>query len=199
MKTFREEIFRQYASDALQQLNSELREKYEPKKEGRFSFNKITYEIGPVVMIENGLEFEMSSKIPQEEFPEGILLTDYFNAVRDLLSGIGKELIAVDRENIIREINLDEIKERDYVKLKFQYSYHDLYRDEEIMKEAEEIRKHPSKRELPVISNVHTIAGRLVLLYIRERVYESARRNIQALIDTNEQVRAQLSNPQRVR
>ncbi|MBI4640799.1 MAG: hypothetical protein HY731_08900 [Candidatus Tectomicrobia bacterium] len=198
MKTFREEIFRQYASDALQQLNNELREKYEPKKEGRFSFNKITYEIGPVMMIENGLEFEMSSKIPQEEFPEGALLTDYFNTVRDLLSSIGKELISIDRENIVREINVDEIKERDYVKLKFQYSYRDLYRDEEIMKEAEEIRKTPSKRELPVIPNVHTIAGRLVLLSIRERTYELAHRNIQALIDANEQVRAEFRNLQQV-
>ena len=52
-------------------------------------------------------------------------------------------------ENIVRETRDQERKERDYVKLTYQYEENELYDDQDILKDIEEITKGSSGKEAP--------------------------------------------------
>ena len=84
MANFKQQFFLQFASLGLAELIADYRTRYEPKKGDRFNVEGITYEIGPASMSHAGIEFEVSSKIPQDELPSKADMVKYFEAVKDL-------------------------------------------------------------------------------------------------------------------
>jgi hypothetical protein len=192
MPTLKENLFIRFAQEGLAELTEEFRSKYQSKKGDRFNVHGITYEIGTPTMSNGPIEFEISSKIPQDELTKAMPLTKYFEAVKSEVKKAPKKPKAIDMENIIRETREEERKERDYVKLTYSYSEKELYSQEGLSKELQELSKNPGNRKIPAIPGVPTLAGRLVLLTVRERIRELARKNVETLIQANEEVRRRL-------
>ncbi len=192
MSTLRDQLFAQFASEALIQLTNEYKQKYEPKKGDRFNIKGITYEIGPPRVQGESIEFEISSKIPQDELPHRMDTKRYFKAIEKLVLSDKKKPVTVDMENIIRETREEERKERDYVKLAYRYERGELYAEDDIMKEAEALSRDSGAVEIPAVPGAHTLVSRLILSAIRNSIYQGAKVNVESLVKANEQVRSQL-------
>lgn len=192
MVSLKGQLFQQYANEGLKAVINECQKKYEPKKEERFNFNGITYEIGNAQIIDETLEFEMSSKIPQDELSSKVTLQDYFKAVHEILMKVPIKPKAVDMENITRELGGNERKERDYTKLKYAYEDDELYNEQDLMKKVDEISQKGDSSLIPNVPGVTTLMGKMILVTVRDTVYEKAKENMQDLIDANETVRRKL-------
>jgi hypothetical protein len=192
MPTLKEHLFQEYASKSLERLRSEFRNKYKPKKDDRFDCKGITYEIGPVRVTRQGMEFEISSKIPFEQLSNHPSKEKYFRSVKDLMLKKEKPPSSIDMENIVTSLSQNEKKERDYVKLTYNYSEDELYNSEEIIKKVDKFKKNPEG--IPVIHGVTTTFGKLVLLSIEDAVYKKLRENVLSFIDANEDVKKRFAN-----
>ena len=192
MATLQEQLFVQVATRSLNQLAKNFQKKYEPKKGDRFSVKGITYEIGPPRCVDDCIRFEISSKIPGDEFPSGYNESKYFKEIEKVCQKSSKKPTFSDMENIIRETRDQERKERDYVKLAFQYEKSELYDESEIIKEVEEYSKNPDKEVPPSLPGANTIAARLILNRLEGKLLESAKKNIEDLIKANDSVRSGL-------
>lgn len=188
MTNLRRQLFQEYAQMGLNETVAEYRRKHQVKKGDRFNVKGITYEIGPAVVGENMVEFEISSKIPQDELTKSMTLETYFKEVKKVVGKKAKKPFSIDRENIIREMGGDEVKERDYVKLKYNYQEKELFDNDAIRKQVTKISEEKAS-SLETIPGVQTVAGRLVLLAIRDRLKEVSKDNMENLIEANEQVR----------
>jgi len=189
MTNFKEQFFLQYASLGLAELIAQYRSRYEPKKGDRFNVDGITYEIGPAKMTGEGIEFEISSKIPQDELPRKADMAKYFAAVKALMLQASKPPVSIDRENIIREISEEETKERDYVKLRYQLKEEELYDNKAVNAELKKLQRDPSKVHIPQISGVNTLAGRVVLLLLKQNTQRQAKAAMDRLIKANDTTR----------
>lgn len=193
MSSLQEQLFIQVASRSLNRLTKDLQEKFEPKKGDRFNVKGITYEIGPPRFVDKGIRFEVSSKIPGEELPSGYGESEYFKEIETRCKSSEKKPHAADMENIVRETRDQERKERDYVKLAYQYSQKELYSDSEILREVESYARNPGKKEVPPpVPGATTLAARLILSHVAATVYGVARKNVETLIRANDAVRAEL-------
>lgn len=192
MASLQEQLFVQVASRCLNRLTKDLQKKYEPKKGDRFNVKGITYEIGPPKFVNRAIQFEISSKIPGEELLSGFSQTKFFNDIKEICVSSGKQPYSADMENIVRETRDQERKERDYVKLTYQYVDQELYDDQEVLREVEEFAKSPDKDLPPAVAGATTVAARLILQRIEKSLYGAAQENIQVLIDANERVRGEL-------
>lgn len=192
MINFKQQLFQQFASEGLGLLIADLRKRHKPKKGERFEYHGITYEIGPAQCSTKGIEFEISSKIPQDELPRGVALSDYFEAVKRIVVKAGKVPAAVDMENIIRKTEENETKERDYVKVKYLYGEKELYHEKRLSQQGESFTKDHAADRLPQIPGIQTLLGRLILVSVRDTIHQKAGENIQALMEANETVRKDL-------
>ncbi len=192
MASLQEQLFIQAASRSLNHLAKELQKKYEPKKGDRFSVEGITYEIGPPKYVDDNIQFEISSKIPGEEFPEGYSHAEYFEQIEKVCSKASKKPTSGDMEYIVRETQDQERKERDYVKLTYIYGKDELYSEQDIVKKIEELSKSPEEEPPPAVPGANTLAARLILSRIREALFDVAEKNIQDLIEANGVVRSEL-------
>jgi hypothetical protein len=192
MANFKQQFFLQFASLGLTELIAEYRNRYEPKKGDRFNVEGITYEIGPAKITHDGIEFEVSSKIPQDELPSKADMMQYFEAVRALMQRSGRVPLSIDMENIIREISEEETKERDYVKLRYCLAEHTLYNDAMVNAELKRLQEQPEVARLPDIPGVNTVAGRLVLNLLKYNVQRQAKAIMDELIQANEETRQQV-------
>ncbi len=192
MSSLKSQLFQQYANEGLKALIHEYQQRYEPKKEERFNYNGITYEIGNAQTIEDGVEFEISSKIPQDELSSKVTLQDYFRSIKGILVKESAAPDAIDMENITRELGGDERKERDYVKLKYSYTDTDLYDESELLKKVEDISSKGDTGKIPQVSGATTLIGKMILLAVKDSIYSKAMDNMQSLIDANESVRGKL-------
>ena len=192
MANFKQQFFLQFASLGLTELIAEYRARYEPKKGDRFNVEGITYEIGPAKITGQGIEFEVSSKIPQDEFPNRTDMVKYFEAVKTLMLQVAERPSTIDMENIIREISEEETKERDYVKLRYCFAEEALYSDDMVNAELKRLREEPGKLQLPETPGVNTLAGRIVLSLLKRNLQRYARDIMDHLIQANEQTRQQL-------
>lgn len=181
-------LFTQYASEGLNSLVEEMQAKYKPKKGRRFNNNNITYEIGRPFLKDNYLEFEISSKIPQDEVQTPKEMKSYFAEIRKIVSQEKKKPESIEMENIVWDSKKETEKERDYVKLIYKYSLEDLYNDKEILKQYQEFQSG-AQREVPNIPSVFTLQGKLVLQHVRETVLSLAREHINNLMNANKKVR----------
>lgn len=188
MGELRDKLFLQFINKALDKLRAEFRERYTAKKGDRFLIKGITYEIGPC-HLEGGLfSFEISSKIPKEVIPPGKSAERYFNAVVRLVKKAGKKPEEAKMENIIHNTQEEEFKERDYVKLKYRYKDTELY----TLKEMEKRLKTHQARKIPLpdIPGAATPSGKIVLALVSDSMLKLAKKNIQDLVNANEEVKA---------
>jgi hypothetical protein len=192
MANFKQQFFLQFASLGLTELITDYRTRYEPKKGDRFNVEGITYEIGPATMSREGIEFEVSSKIPQDELPSKADMVRYFEAVKALMTQAGKVPSSIDMENIIREISEEETKERDYVKLRYCLAENTLYDDNMVNTELKRLQEQPAAVKLPEIPGVNTVAGRVVLSLLKRNVQRHAKAIMDELIKANEETRQQM-------
>lgn len=189
MPSFREQLFLQFACQGIDGSIETFKSKYQPKKENRFNFDEITYETSPAKLSEGSLEFEISSKIPQDELLDRNDFESYFSAIKEAIARDEKQPIASDMENIVHEVGGEEVKERDYVRLRYRYSFDDVCSNDVIAKEIAKYQQDPSSRELPAIANVNTLAGKLVLLLIEDFFQSEATVRMDRLIEANQHVR----------
>jgi hypothetical protein len=192
MANFKQQFFQQFASLGLSELIAEYRNLYEPKKGDRFNVEGITYEIGPAQITAQGIEFEVSSKIPQDELPGKADMVKYFEAVKTSMQRSGWVPLSIDMENIIREISEEETKERDYVKLRYCLAEHTLYNDTMVNAELKRLQEQSGEAKLPDIPGVNTVAGRVVLDLLRHNVQRQAKAIMDDLIKANEETRQQV-------
>ncbi len=192
MANFKQQFFLQFASLGLTDLIAEYRTRYEPKKGDRFNVEGITYEIGPAKITSQGIEFEISSKIPQDEFPNRTDMVKYFEAVKALMLQTEQRPLSIDMENIVREISEEETKERDYVKLRYCFAEEALYSDDMVNTELKQLREEPRTLQLPEIPGVNTLAGRVVLSLLKRNIQRYTRDIMEHLIHANEQTRQRL-------
>jgi hypothetical protein len=195
MANFKQQFFLQFASLALTELIADYRSRYEPKKGDRFNVEGITYEIGPAKITEAGVEFEVSSKIPQDELAGKEDMVKYFEAVRTMMQRSGEMPLSIDMENIVREISEEETKERDYVKLRYCLAEHTLYNDTMVNAELKRLHEQPEEVVLPEIPGVNTVAGRMVLSLLKQNVQRQAKTIMDELIQANEETRQQTRSP----
>ena len=189
MPNFREQLFLQFASQGIEKSIDYFQSQYQPKKEQRFNFDEITYETSQIKLSEGGLEFEISSKIPQDELLNRNDFESYFSAIKDVLAPDTKQPIATDMENIVHEVGGEEVKERDYVRLRYRYSLDEACSNDVIAEEIAKYQQDPSSRELPEIANVNTLAGKLVLVLVEDFFENEASVRMNRLIEANQQVR----------
>ncbi|HEY7495989.1 MAG TPA: hypothetical protein VIH59_33425, partial [Candidatus Tectomicrobia bacterium] len=138
---------------------------------------------------EDNIEFEISSKIPQDELTDRADFDSYFSAIKDMLENDTKRPIDIGMDNIVHDIGGEETKERDYVRLLYRYRFDELYTNERIAAEIARIQQDPSRRQLPEIPNVNTLAGRVLLLCVEDFMQQEATDRMQRLIEANQQVR----------
>ncbi len=187
-------LFQKYASEGRDRLVAELKQAYAPKKGDRFHITGITYEIGQIFPVEGGIEFEVSSKIPIEELTGKQTPGKFFEAIKKFCARSPKKPEYAGMDDIVQTIGEQEIKKRDYVRLRYKYAFEELFDEQEIQREAEAISQDNSLREVPEIPGVVTVAGRLVLLSLRENTYQQSKDKMTRLIEANKQVREGLKS-----
>jgi hypothetical protein len=187
-------LFSQFANDGLNDLVEEMQSKYQPKKGRRFNHNKITYEVSRPVLKDNHIEFEISSKIPEDEIDSSDKMKIYFDEIKKSLSNSGVKPESVEMENIVWDSKKETEKERDYVKLIYKYPLDDLFDTQEIMKTYEEKPAGEDFANLPKAPSAFTTQGKLVLQSVRQNIQLRGREHIEQLIEANDNVRASLTN-----
>lgn len=187
MGHLKDRIFYRTVNDALDRVREEHCAKYKPKKGNRFFINGITYEISEGKMQQDSIQFEISSKIPQEIFDKKGLNQKYFNEVKKLMNSKPKRPADVKMENIIHSTSVSEIKERDYVKCTYVYKESELYTGKDVDTVVKQVLG--KKMKLPEISGVATIPGQAVLYLIGENIHSGAQTNIDDLIKSNDEVK----------
>jgi hypothetical protein len=184
----KEQMFAQFATSGLTDLLKDFQKKYTPKKGMRFNKNNITYEIGAPKISSVAIEYEISSKIPSDELPSQKEKDSYFQKVKDIVSKAHHKPVSMEMENIVWNAEKDTEKKREYVKLVYRYPFDTLYDEKKILKEAEEIKKNPTKKEVPHIPGIMTTVGKLVLVHLKENLTKSASETMEAFIKANETV-----------
>lgn len=192
MPTLKEQYFQKFASRGLARLTEEYQKKYQPKKGDRFFYNEVTYEISSANVANGEIEFEISSKIPQDLLAKKMTLEEYFEAVKEAMLGKAEKPVSIDMENIIREVRADETKERDYVKLLYRYPADKMIDERKVISQVEEIRQSKSSLQVPEIPGISTLAGKLVLLAVEQEIQEKARAHLENLLKANDRVIGEL-------
>lgn len=184
MGNLRDQIFYRAINDSLDRLRNEKCLKYKPKKENRFFVNWITYEIGVGRLTSEGVIFEISSKIPSEFFASKGLNTRYFKEVRDIMMKAFKKPQDVKMENIIRSLNINELKERDYVKCVYLFKNEELYTEDDINKIIQAV--NAGKMTIPDIPGITTVGGKAVIYRMQESIYNAAAKLVMEFIKAND-------------
>ncbi len=190
MSNFRQQLFQEFSSRGLAASVDAFKAQYQPKKESRFNLDGITYEIGPARLSDDDhIEFEISSKIPQDELGDRSEFDSYFAAIKEVLANDPKQPDEIGMDNIVHDRVGEETKERDYVRLLYRYRFDELYDNDTIAAEIARLQKDPTARELPEIPNVNTLAGRVLLVCVEDFMRQEATTLMQRLIDANQEVR----------
>lgn len=191
MSNFRQQLLHEFAARGIASSVAAFKEKHQPKKESRFNVDGITYEIGPARLFDAHIEFEISSKVPQDELQERSDFDHYFAAIKETLSKDPKQPEEIGMDNIVHDVGSEEVKERDYVRLLYRYQFDELYAQEALAAEMERLQKDPTARQIPDIPNVNTMAGRVLLLCVEDFMHQEATTLMNHLIEANQKVRQQ--------
>ena len=192
MANLKQILFSRFAGDGLAQLIGETQKMYTKKKGRRFNHDNITYEISRPGVVEDNIEFEISSKIPEDEFKGDKNMSGYFNKIKKVLSKTKNKPVSIEMENIVWDSKKDTEKERDYVKLLYSYPLNDLYNNKEVIARFEKMTINEGSESLPDSLGALTPQGKIVLQIVQETVQSFARENIDQLINANKQVRADM-------
>lgn len=187
-------LFNQHASEGLNKLVEEMQKTYALKKGRRFNHGNITYEISRPALRDNMLEFEISSKIPEDEIQGRKKMQSYFQGIKKCIPIKKSNPVSIEMENIVWDSKKESEKERDYVKLLYRYPLDDLFNDKEVTAEFEKVKANTSKKEIPDVPGAFTMQGRIVLAFVQEKIQDLGRENIQNLIKANDKMRNSLKN-----
>jgi hypothetical protein len=192
MANLKQILFSRFAGDGLAQLIGETQKMYTKKKGRRFNHENITYEISRPGVVEDSVEFEISSKIPQDELTGDKDMSGYFKKIKGILSKTKNKPVSIEMENIVWDSRKDTEKERDYVKLLYSYPMDDLYNNKEVIARFEKMTTSEVLGSVSDSSGALTPQGEIVLQMVKETIQNFARENIEQLINANNQVRADL-------
>jgi hypothetical protein len=191
MPTLKGLMFTQYASEGLSALVEEMQSKYSAKKGRRFNHDNVTYEISRPSLKDNAIEFEISSKIPEDEVKNPKEMQSFFQQIKKVLDKGKHKPISVEMENIIWDSRKETEKKRDYVKLKYQCPLDDLFDDSVVAKKNDAVGSQDDP-SIPNTSSAYTQVGRVVLSVVRDSMQEFGRESLVKLIDANRQVKGAL-------
>ncbi len=185
----KDQMFSQFATSGLTELLKTYQTKHTPKKGMRFNKSNITYEIGAPKTTDSSIEYEISSKIPQDEVADEKGKESYFKKVKAILVKEKEKPVSIEMENIVWDAEKETEKKREYVKLVYRYPFESLYDEKKLLKEVEDISRNPGKRKIPNIPGIMTVMGKLVLLEVKENFSNTAKKNMETLIKANETVK----------
>jgi hypothetical protein len=185
-------LFSQYAGEGLNNLIEEMQKKYKPKKGRRFNHNNITYEISRPALKENCIEFEISSKIPEDELENAELTKVYFEKIKKIISKQKVKPTSIEMENIVWDSRKDTEKQREYVKLLYQYPLNQLFDNDTIKKKLEENGGEVRWEKLPKTASTFTQQGKFVLQMVCDTIQDVGREHIDNLVNANKAVRTEI-------
>ena len=192
MPTLKGLLFNQYAAEGLSLLVEELQSKYTAKKGRRFNHNNVTYEISRSSLNQGAIEYEISSKIPEDEIKNPKEMQAYFQQIKKILSKGKLKPESVEMENIVWDSKKETEKKRDYVKLLYKFSLDDLFDDQVVAENHENIMAGKADPKVPQSSSAFTMAGNVVLATVRDTIQNIGRDNVNSLIEANKDVKAGL-------
>ena len=194
MPTLKGLLFNQYAAEGLSLLVEELQSKYTAKKGRRFNHNNVTYEISRPSLNQGTIEYEISSKIPEDEIKNPKEMQAYFQQIKKILSKGKLKPESVEMENIVWDSKKETEKKRDYVKLLYKFPLDNLFDDQVVAKRHENIMAGQADSNVPHSSSAFTMAGNVVLADVRDTIQNNGRENLNSLIEANKEVKASLKN-----
>ena len=192
MPTLKGLLFNQYAAEGLTALVEEMQSSYTAKKGRRFNHNNITYEISRPVLKGNTIEFEISSKIPEDELKDPKEMQSYFQQMKKILEKSKNKPASIEMENIVWDSKRDTEKKRNYVKLQYQYPLDDLFDNKVVAKRHEKVMSGQADPSMPDSPSALTTAGRVVQGVVRETMQQLGKENLTELMDVNKKVKASL-------
>ena len=139
MPTLKGLLFNQYAAEGLSALVEEMQSSYTAKKGRRFNNDNITYEISRPSLKGNAIEFEISSKIPEDELKTPKEMQSYFDQMKKNLAKSKNKPESIERENIVWDSKKETEKKRDYVKLQYRFPLDDLFDDKVVANRHEKV------------------------------------------------------------
>ena len=194
MPTLKGLLFNKYAEKGLSLLVEELQSKYTAKKGRRFNHNNVTYEISRPSLNQGTIEYEISSKIPEDEIKNPKEMQAYFQQIKKILSKGKLKPESVEMENIVWDSKKETEKKRDYVKLLYKFPLDNLFDDQVVAKRHENIMAGQADSKVPDSSSAFTMAGNVVLADVRDTIQNNGRENLNNLIEANKEVKAGLKN-----
>ena len=192
MPTLKGLLFNQYAAEGLSALVEEMQSSYTAKKGRRFNNNNITYEISRPALKGNAIEFEISSKIPEDEIKTPKEMQSYFDQMKKKLAKSKNKPESIERENIVWDSKKGTEKKRDYVKLQYRFPLDDLFDDKVVAKRHEKVMSDEVDPSIPESSSAFTKAGNIVLGIVRETMQQRGKDNLLELMEVNKKVKASL-------
>jgi hypothetical protein len=192
MSTLKGLLFNQYATEGLSALVEEMQSKFSAKKGRRFNHDNITYEISRPTLKDNSIEFEISSKIPEDEIKNPKEMQSYFQQIKKVLDKGKNKPSSIEMENIVWDSRKDTEKKRDYVKLQYQCPLDDLFDNDAVAKQHEKVLSGKADSSIPDSPSTFTKAGSVVLANVRDSMQQFGRDSLTKLMDANKQIKASL-------
>tara|TARA_Y100000590_G_C15362642_1_gene879525 strand:+ start:43 stop:627 length:585 start_codon:yes stop_codon:yes gene_type:complete len=192
MPTLKGLLFNQYAAEGLSLLVEELQSEYTAKKGRRFNHKNVTYEISRPSLNQGAIEYEISSKIPEDEIKNPKEMQSYFQQIKNILSKEKLKPESIEMENIVWDSKKETEKKRDYVKLLYKLPLDDLFDDQLVAKRYESITQGQADPSVPDSSSAFTTAGNVVLADVRDTIQNIGRGSVNSLIEANRVVKAEL-------
>lgn len=177
-----------YASKGRTSIINEFKDEYLSKKGDRFFVDGVTYEIGQIFQEKDKMEFEISSKIPVDEITEKNK-KKFFDMIKKKLEKQKTAPFYIGMDDIVKKIGEREIKKRDYIRLKYRFKTTSFYNDKEIIKEAEKINRQQDTKNVPAVSEVSSIPGKLVLAAIEEGFYLFIKEKVNDMVKANQEAK----------
>ncbi len=192
MPTLKGLLFNQYAAEGLTALVEEMQSSYTAKKGRRFNHDNITYEISRPALKSNAIEFEISSKIPEDELKSSKDMQSYFQQMKKKLEKGKNKPESIEMENIVWDSQKETEKKRDYVKLQYRHPLDDLFDNKLVAKRQEKVMSGQTDPSVPDSPSAFTKAGRVVLGVVRETMQQLGKESLTQLMDVNKKVKASL-------
>jgi len=189
MSTLKGILFNQFAAEGLTSLVEEMQSKYTAKKGRRFNYNNVTYEVSRPTLSEGTIEYEISSKIPENEVKTPKQMQAFFQQVKKFVSKGKFKPESMEMEDKVWDDKNDTEKKRDYVKLLYKLHLDDLFDDEQVAKRHKNIQEGGKDPDVPHSASAFTEAGNVVLADVRDTMKNIARDNINNLIDANKKIK----------
>ena len=190
MPTLKGLLFNRFAAEGLSSLVEEMQSKYTAKKGRRFNHNNVTYEVSRPALHEGNIEYEISSKIPEDEIKTPKEMQAYFQQIKKVLAKGRFKPESMEMENIVWDSKKETEKKRDYVKLVYKFPLDELFDNENVEKRHNKILEGHKDTDVPHSPSTLTKAGDVVLANVRDTIKSIGRDNVNDLIDANQKVKA---------